>query len=88
MRVTFAFLPSFGALQPCSVPGASSGAGPHAALVFLGLEAGIVVLQAAARRGFEVAESFLGTPGENGTQAEWTNGFIGFQMWFPDVPGM
>ncbi|CAJ1381463.1 unnamed protein product [Effrenium voratum] len=43
------------------VQGASSGAGPHAALVFLGLEAGIVVLQAAARRGFEVAESFLGT---------------------------
>ena len=33
----------------------------HAAITWLAVEAAIVVSQAAARRGFEVAESFLGT---------------------------
>lgn len=42
------------------VSGISSGSG-HVAIVWLTVEAAIVVAQAAARRGFEVAESFLGT---------------------------
>ena len=41
-----------------SVPRGGSG---HAAVAWLLVEAAIVVTQAAARRGFEVAESFLGT---------------------------
>lgn len=41
---------------PCHPAGSG-----HAAVVWLAVEACIVVTQAAARRGFEVAESFLGT---------------------------
>jgi len=42
------------------VAGMHTGSG-HAAITWLAVEAAIVVSQAAARRGFEVAESFLGT---------------------------
>lgn len=42
------------------VAGMNTGSG-HAAVAWLLVEAAIVVTQAAARRGFEVAESFLGT---------------------------
>ena len=47
----------------------------HAAVAWLLVEAAIVVTQAAARRGFEVAESFLGTLlGNRALGARWVTG--------------